>query len=137
MHRGLYHRFSLYMYIKFSVIAFEQPCVRGHSFPGFDCFKSSWIQPSFGNQCSPPVVSLFCNHAYEVTVSPSSVASQLTWVNQIAGLNPLRWLNVENCESEHYINDVIFSVPLYCKFLMVIIPGWRLSVRWHETLSTK
>ena len=38
-------------------------------------------------------------------------------INQImGGSDPLRGLNFENCESEPYINDVILSIPLYCKF---------------------
>ena len=45
-------------------------------------------------------------------------------INQIAGgSDPLRWLNFENCESETYINDVILRIPLYCKFLMIVVPG--------------
>ena len=47
------------------------------------------------------------------------------------------WLNFENCETKPYINDVILRIPLYCKFLMIVVPGWRLSAHWHETLSTK
>ena len=102
----------------------------------FSNFASLWRKNNKNDKCAP---ILYCCSPppHEVTVSPSLVASQLTWVNQIAGLNPLRWLNFENCESEQYINDVIFSMPLYCKFLTVVVPGWRLSVRRHETLSTK
>ena len=55
-------------WIKFSVAAFEQPCVRDHIFPKSDCSTSSWSQPGFGNQWFPVLVSLFSNrHAYEVT----------------------------------------------------------------------
>ena len=43
------------------------------------------------------------------------------------------WLNFENCESKPYINDVILRIPLYCKFLMIVVPSWRLSVRRQET----
>ena len=49
----------------------------------------------------------------------------------------LRLLYFEICESEPYINDGILRISLYCKFLMIAVPGWRLLVRWHETLSTK
>ena len=66
-------------WIKFSVTAFEQPGVRDHSFPKSYCFKSSWSQPGFENQCFPVVVSLSGNHDYEVTVSPSLTDSQLKW----------------------------------------------------------
>ena len=66
-------------WIKFSVTAFEQPCLRNHSFLKFDCFASSWSQPGFRNQCFPGLFSLFSNHAYEITVSPSLVSSQFTW----------------------------------------------------------
>ena len=48
------------------------------SYPYF-IYKVNQIQLVFGNQCFLVVVSLLCNHAYEVTVSPSLVASQLTW----------------------------------------------------------
>ena len=59
-------------------------------------------------------------------------------ISQIAGgSDPLRWLNFKICESEPYINNVILRIPLYKKILMVLVPGWRLSVRRHETLSTK
>ena len=44
-------------------------------------------------------------------------------IYQIVGLNRLRWLNFENCESEPYINDGIFRIPLYCKFLLIIVPS--------------
>ena len=66
-------------WIWFSVTAFEQLWARGRSFPGSDRFRSSWIQLGFGNQCFPVVVSLFGDHAHEVTVSPSLVAPQLRW----------------------------------------------------------
>ena len=66
-------------WIEFSVTDFEQTSVRGHSFPGSDCFKSSWIQLIFGNQCFHVVVSLISSHAHEVTVSLSLVDSQLMW----------------------------------------------------------
>ena len=37
-------------------------------------------------------------------------------INQITGgSDPLRWLNSGNCETEPYINDVIYRIPLYCK----------------------
>ena len=66
----------------------------------------------FGNQCFPVLVSLFGNHAYEITVSPSSRE-----INQITGgSDPLRWLNFENYESEPYINDVLLRIPLHRKF---------------------
>ena len=59
-------------------------------------------------------------------------------INQIAGgSDPLCWLNFEICEREPYINDVILRIPLYCEFLMIVVPAWRLSVHRHETLSTK
>ena len=59
-------------------------------------------------------------------------------INQIArGCYPLRWLNFENCESKPYMNNVLLRIPLYCKFLIIVVPGWRLSVYQHETLSTK
>ena len=59
-------------------------------------------------------------------------------ISQIAGgIDLLCSLNFEFCESGPYINDVILRIPLYCKFLMIVVPGWRLSVRRHETLSTK
>ena len=38
-------------WIYFSVTAFEQTCIRSPSFPRSDCFKSSWIQLIFLNQC--------------------------------------------------------------------------------------
>ena len=66
-------------WIKFSVTAFERPCIRDHSFPKSGCCKSSWSQPSFGNQCFPVLVSLFGSHVYEIPVSPSLVGSQLRW----------------------------------------------------------
>ena len=45
-------------------------------------------------------------------------------INQIVGdSDPLRWLNFDNCESELYVNDVILRIPLYCKFLMIVVPG--------------
>ena len=47
------------------------------------------------------------------------------------------WLNFENCETKPYINDVILRIPLYCKFLMIVVPDWKLSVRRHENLNTK
>ena len=77
-------KFALVLYdskdwIYFSVTAFEQLCVRCHSFPESDCFKSSWILLGFGNQCFPVVFNLFRNHVYEFTVSPSLDASHLTW----------------------------------------------------------
>ena len=51
-------------------------------------------------------------------------------INQITGgSDPLRWLNFEICESEPYINDVILRMPLYCKFLMIVVPDWKFSVR--------
>ena len=44
--------------------------------------------------------------------------------NEIAGgSDPLRSLNFKICESEPYINDVILRIPLYFKFLMVVVPG--------------
>ena len=59
-------------------------------------------------------------------------------ISQIAGgIDPLLSLNFEICESGPYINGVILRIPLHCKFLMIVVPGWRLSVRRHETLSTK
>ena len=58
------------------------------------------------------LVSLFGNHAYKITASPSSRE-----INQITGgSDPLRWLNFENYESEPYINDVLLRIPLYRKF---------------------
>ena len=45
-------------------------------------------------------------------------------INQIAGgSEPLRSLNFEICESEPYINDAILRIQLYCKFLMIVVPG--------------
>ena len=78
------NKFVLVLYdskdwIKFSVPAFEQRCVKDHSFPKFDYFKSSWSRPGFGSQCLPVVVGLFSNHAYVITGFPSLVGSQLTW----------------------------------------------------------
>ena len=47
-------------------------------------------------------------------------------INQIAGgSDPLGWLNFDICESEPYINDVIVRIPLYCKFLMIVVLGRR------------
>ena len=55
-------------------------------------------------------------------ISLSLVASRE--INQIVGgSDPLRWLNFEICESEPCINDVILRIPLYCKFLMIVVPG--------------
>ena len=39
------------------------------------------------------------------------------------GSDPLRLLNFEICESEPYINYVILRIPLYGKFLMIVVPG--------------
>ena len=45
-------------------------------------------------------------------------------IDENAGVSdPLRSLNFEICESEPYINDVILRIPLYCKFLMIVVPG--------------
>ena len=45
-------------------------------------------------------------------------------ISQIAGgSEPLRSLNFEICESEPYINDAILRIQLYCKFLMIVVPG--------------
>ena len=56
-------------------------------------------------------------------------------ISQIAGgSDPLRSLKFEICESEPYITDTILRIPLYCKFLTIVVPSWRLSVRRHKTL---
>ena len=72
------NKFAIALYdikdwIKVSVTAFKKPCVRDHSFPKYDCSKSSWSQTGFGNQCFPVLVGLFSKHAYEITVSSSLV----------------------------------------------------------------
>ena len=50
-------------------------------------------------------------------------------INQIAGgSGPLRSLNFKICESYSCIIGVILRIPLYCKFLMIVVPGWRLYI---------
>ena len=96
------NKFALALYdskewIKFSVTALEQTCLRNHSIPKSDCFTSLWSQPGFGNQSFPVLVSLFNSHAYEITVSPGLVGSWLTWISQITrGSDSLWLLNFEN-----------------------------------------
>ena len=71
-----------------------------------------------------------CLLVYPATMHMNSQFPQ-TWlthssreINQITGgSDPLCGLNFENCESEPYIDDVILRMPLYCKFLMIIVPG--------------
>ena len=109
------NKFALALYdskewIKFSVTAFEQTCLRNHSIPKSDCFTSLWSQPGFGNQSFPVLVSLFSSHAYESTVSPGLVGSWLTWISQITrGSDSLWLLNFENCEKFCQKNFVLWQ----------------------------
>ena len=105
-------------WIKFSITAFEQPCLRSHSFPKSDFLASLWSQPSFVNQCFPVLVSLFnsqpCiwNHSFS---KPGWLTAHVKSIRLWEGSDSLRWLNFENCESEPYTNDVILRISLYCK----------------------
>ena len=74
------------------------------------------------NQVSEIGVSL-CWLAYLAAMRMKSKLPQAWFtyssreINQITGGgDPLRGLNLENCESEPYTNDAILRIPLYCNF---------------------
>ena len=114
--------------------SFEQVCVRSHSFPRSDCFKSLWIQLDFGNQRFPVPVSLLNNHAYEVTVSWARLPHSSCEISQIVeGSDPLAIAKLWNLwkltlHNWDHIKDTI---------ILYIVPGWRLLAHQHETLSIK
>ena len=50
------------------------------------------------------------NHAYKTKAWLPHSSCKATQI--MRGSGPLLWLNLENCESEPYINDVILRIPV-------------------------